>query len=171
MALNNKQQMFLNEYLKTFNATKAAKLAGYSEKTAYSQGHDLLKHPEISEAIRARLNESAMEANEVLYHLAEIGRGDFDDITDANGNLDMEKARELGKTRLIKKVKQRTVTTADKDGAGSDITETEVEIHDRVRALELIGKYHKLFTDKTEITGADGSPIPILVTGMDVDEL
>lgn len=171
MALNSKQQLFLNEYLKTFNATKAAKAAGYSQDTAYSQGHRLLKNDEIAEAIRARLDEAAMTANEVLYHLSEIGRGDFDDVTDNNGNLDMDKARELGKTRLIKKVRQRTVTTADKDGAGSDITETEVEIHDRVRALELIGKYHKLFTDKTELSGVDGGAIPILITGMDVDEL
>lgn len=30
---------------------------------------------------------------------------------------------------------------------------------DKLKALELVGKHHKLFTDKTEITGKDGGPI------------
>lgn len=51
--LNPKQQRFVDEYLKDRNATQAAIRAGYSKKTAGSQGHDLLKKPEISEAIRA----------------------------------------------------------------------------------------------------------------------
>jgi len=45
--------MFCLEYIKDFNATGAAKRAGYSDKTSYSQGHDLLKKPEIQEAITA----------------------------------------------------------------------------------------------------------------------
>ena len=51
MPLNPKQQRFVAEYLKDSNATQAALRAGYSPKTAYSQGHDLLKKPEISEAV------------------------------------------------------------------------------------------------------------------------
>ena len=31
---------------------------------------------------------------------------------------------------------------------------------DRVRALELMGKYLALFTDKHEVTGKDGGPLP-----------
>jgi phage terminase small subunit len=30
---------------------------------------------------------------------------------------------------------------------------------DKLRALELVGKYHKLFTDKLEHSGKDGGPI------------
>lgn len=52
MALNPKQQAFAREYLVDRNATQAAIRAGYSRKSAHSQGHDLLKHPEIQEAIQ-----------------------------------------------------------------------------------------------------------------------
>lgn len=41
------------------NATQAAKDAGFSEKTAYSQGHDLLKLPEIKHLIAKRQQELA----------------------------------------------------------------------------------------------------------------
>lgn len=36
------------------NATEAAKLAGYSPKTAYSMGSRLMQDPEVIEAIQAR---------------------------------------------------------------------------------------------------------------------
>lgn len=34
---------------------------------------------------------------------------------------------------------------------------------DKIKSLELIGKYHKLFTDKTEVSGKDGGPIETVV--------
>ena len=53
--LTAKQKAFVEAY--TGNATEAAKLAGYSEVTAYSSGQRLLKQPQIAEAIRAREQE------------------------------------------------------------------------------------------------------------------
>lgn len=146
MTLNSKQELFVEEYLKCFNATKAAKAAGYSEKTAYSIGQRLLKEAEIASRVRARLAEAAMDANEVLYHLAQIARGDMDDLLDVNGNLDLIKARQFGKTNLIKKVKNRVMSTEQ-----TDISETETEGYDRLKALELIGKHLAMWTDKVRL--------------------
>jgi phage terminase small subunit len=52
MALNERQQRFVNEYLIDLNATRACIRAGYSEKTAHSQGPRLLENVGIKEAIR-----------------------------------------------------------------------------------------------------------------------
>ena len=49
--MTDKQELFIQEYLIDFNATRAAKKAGYSEKTAYSQGQRLLKHVEVKNKI------------------------------------------------------------------------------------------------------------------------
>ena len=49
--LTPKQQRFVEEYLIDLNATQSAIRAGYSEKTAYSVGHENLKKPEIQKAI------------------------------------------------------------------------------------------------------------------------
>lgn len=54
---NDKHERFCQEYLVDFNATQAAKRAGYSPRTAGSQAHDLLKKPEI----QARLAELKVE--------------------------------------------------------------------------------------------------------------
>lgn len=54
--LTPKQQRydrFVSEMLVDGNVTRSAKAAGYSEKTAYSQGHRLLKNVEIAAAIKA----------------------------------------------------------------------------------------------------------------------
>ncbi|NCC69717.1 MAG: terminase small subunit, partial [Clostridia bacterium] len=50
-ALTPKQQAFVQEYLCDLNATQAAIRAGYSERTAGSQGERMLKNVEIQIAL------------------------------------------------------------------------------------------------------------------------
>lgn len=50
--LNEKQKAFCEYYASSFNATESAKKAGYSEKTAYSQGQRLLKNVEVSNYLK-----------------------------------------------------------------------------------------------------------------------
>lgn len=154
MALNKKQQAFVEYYLVHWNATEAAKKAGYSAKSAYSIGSENLKKPEIAAHIRARLDELKMGADEVLLRLAEMGRAnmrDFVDISaDGRGFINLTKAAKKGKLHLIKEiehVQERTV-----------VNETEyiresmkIKLHDQMAALQLIGKHHALFTDKIRV--------------------
>ena len=55
--MTDKQQRFVAEYLVDMNAKQAAISAGYSQKTAYSIGNELLRKPEISQAIDAAMTE------------------------------------------------------------------------------------------------------------------
>lgn len=66
--------------------------------------------------------------------------------------IDLVKAEKAGKLHLLKKVKQ-----TDRG--------LEVELHDAMDALELIGKHHKLFTDRVSLENPDGTP---LVLGIEV---
>lgn len=50
--LTSKQQRFCQEYLVDLNATKAAERAGYSMKTARSQGQRLLTNVDIQKTIQ-----------------------------------------------------------------------------------------------------------------------
>lgn len=47
--LNDRQRLFVQEYLRDLNGTKAAARAGYSEKDAASTACKLLRRPEIAE--------------------------------------------------------------------------------------------------------------------------
>lgn len=78
-SLTAKQQLFVDDYLIHFNATRAAKTAGYSEKTAYSQGQRLLKNVEISTLIESRLKESRMNSDQVMKLMADIAQSSMND--------------------------------------------------------------------------------------------
>ncbi len=49
--LTDKQRIFCHEYVIDWNATRAAKVAGYSEKTAGEMGYENLKKPQIKQYI------------------------------------------------------------------------------------------------------------------------
>lgn len=74
--LNEKQATFVVEYVKDLNATNAAIRAGYSPKTAYSQGHRLLKHADVAEAIfkakEQRSIQTEIDSNWVLRNAVDL---------------------------------------------------------------------------------------------------
>lgn len=165
MALSIKHQRFVEEYLQNSNATEAYQTVypGVNRTTAASNGWRLLRTARIAEAIQARLDQSAMPADEVLARITDHARADIDDFLDANGAFDLNKARRAKRTGLIKKLKTKT-TTRTVGEMEIESTEVEFELHDAQAALVHLGKYYKLFTDKQEITGADGKDlIPIAV--------
>lgn len=53
--MNSKQQLFISEYLTDFNATQAAIRAGYSVRSAGSIASELLKKPDIQQALQATI--------------------------------------------------------------------------------------------------------------------
>lgn len=80
MAISTKQQVFIREYLRDFNATQAAKRAGYTPKTAYAQGSRLLKVAEIKAEITRMIAERTVGYDEMLLGLSEQGRASLGDF-------------------------------------------------------------------------------------------
>lgn len=131
--MNAKQRRFAEEYLKDLNATQAAIRAGYSERTAYSQGQRLLKHVEIKNAIK-EVRESIQDGNIAT-------------IKDIEEFLSMSMNGEIDEEIII------TV------GLGEGLSEAkrlrkEISAKDRLKAAELLGKRYGLYTDKVDMTQA-----------------
>ena len=166
MALNSKQQLFVNEYLKCYNATQAALVAGYAEGSAYAHGHKLLKIAEIKEAISQRLSETAMSADEVIRRLGEHARGSIAPFlvqreNDNNISIDLTTPHAKANLHLIKKISQKhTIRSGRDDEEIEDIT-LSIEMYDAQSALNTLAKHHGLLTEKTEITGKDGEAIQV----------
>ena len=74
--LVKKRERFVEEYLIDLNATQAAIRAGYSPKTAYSIGHELMKIPEVRariyKAMAERSKRTGINADRVLRELGKI---------------------------------------------------------------------------------------------------
>lgn len=159
--LTDKQRMFVEEYLVDFNATQAAIRAGYSEKTASVIGYENLRKPQIQQAIQDKV----MSREETLLRLTDLARGDLADVFDITSMgfvVDLAKAQQGNKTKLIKRVRQ-TVTTVHGKDEDREIVHLEVEIHDPLTALDKIARYHKLLTERVESSGLDGKPAEVVV--------
>lgn len=74
--MNEKQRAFAVEYVKDRNATQAAIRAGYSEKTAYSKGNQLLKIIEVKALIKelddAAAARAAVTVDKIVNRLNKI---------------------------------------------------------------------------------------------------
>ena len=127
--LTAKQQRFCDEYLTDLNATQAAIRAGYSEKNARNIASENLAKPNIKEYIEERMRQKEKELiadqDEVLRYLTSVMRGQtHSEVVVVEGIGDgCSEAR-----RLDKKPDEK----------------------ERLRAAELLGKAHCIFTDKVE---------------------
>lgn len=162
--LSPKKKKFVLEYHKDFNATKAAERAKYSPKTARSQGQRLLTNADIQKAlseVSEQLTKSDIASiNEILQFLTRVMRGNIKDVVGwkEDGLVFTASSEDMDEDtcRLIKKVK-----VTEKTSQKGDWTEckTDVELHDPVKASELLGKYHGIFKDKLEHSGPNGGPV------------
>lgn len=124
--LNDRQGLFVSEYLKDMNATQAAIRAGYSQKTAYSQGQRLLKNVEIKRAIDDLLlqvrKSNVADTVEIEEYLTAVMRGEMKETEMINvGNFEQE------------------------------LVEVPAKQTTRIKAAELLGKRYSMWTDKQEI--------------------
>lgn len=147
------------------NAFEAAKAAGYSgnDATLKQQAYQLMKHPLVAAALEAKLAEQnarlQINADDVLRELLLIAKSDLRQAYNSDGSL-----RKLGE---MPEEIARVLSGVEVDelfaGRGDEripIGETrKVKLWDKVKALELLGKHLKLFTEKHEHTGADGGPL------------
>ena len=154
MGFTKKQRVFIDEYITCWNASEAARRAGYSKKTAYSIGQENLNKPEIKAEIDDRLASIHMSSEEVLKEFADIARCDMGDFVDDNMIVDMKKARAAGLTKMIRKIKQKTITHQAKSESDEDreVHDMEIELYPRDKALEILGKYHGLFKEQVDVT-------------------
>lgn len=157
--LTAKERMFVEYFLgeSFFNATDAARRAGYKHPNV--QGPRMLVKVSIRNAIKERIEEAAMTANEVLARLTAQGRGNIADVLTEAGEFDLAEAKRRGTIGLVKKFKTRK--TVRMNGTNPPVEEVfhELELYDAQAALVHLGKYHKLFADKVEVTGKDGAPL------------
>lgn len=119
MKLTPKQKKFCELYLKTGNATEAAKKAGYSEKTAAYIGAENLRKPQISAYLSKRIasqdSKLVADADEVLRFYSAVMRGEVKDQFGLDASLtDRLKAGESLMKRLEK--------LADKASDGEKVT-------------------------------------------------
>ena len=108
-ALTSKETAFIDEYIKTGNATKSVEAAGYSSKTykGYTvQAQRILNKDYIIDEINYRLeqakNESIADATEIMQYFTDVMRGKIQDQFGLEAPLSerTKAAQELAKRQI-----------------------------------------------------------------------
>lgn len=146
--LTEKQKRFVAEYLIDLNATQAAIRAGYSPKTAYSQGSENLRKPEIINAIQKGQDKLAdkheITKDRIAAELAKIAFSDLRNAAQWNADgvtlldsqdLDDDTAAAISEV------------TTGKDGP-------RIKLYNKQGALMDLAKLYGFVTDRQEISGA-----------------
>ncbi len=168
--LSPKRRAFVDAYFACkFNGTRAAIDAGYSKKTADRQAERLLRNVEIKSAVEERRQqieeENKLKISEVVDELKNIA---FADITDAvewqNNKITLKNSKAL--LPAVSACIASITETPTKHGK-----RLSVRFHDKVKALELLGRYLNMFTDKMLLeSSAPGLIINLSKTGKDTNE-
>lgn len=163
---DQKKRVFIAEFIKNGrNGTKAAIKAGFSKKTARQAAARLLSDANVRKAIEeatARVVEKAeLRAQDILDELRRIGFANLSGAYASDGTL-------LHPSEMPDDVQvalQAVETEEIFEGRGQlriKIGESKkVKLADKIRALELLGKNFKLWTDVTEHQGG-AQPVVIL---------
>lgn len=138
--MTERQKRFVDFYIKTGNASEAARLAGYSDKTAYSIGEENLRKPEISQEIEKRLKElessRTADLKETLEYMTAVMRGETEDSV--------------------------VVTVGTGKGfSKSEIVKVPISTRDRLKAAEYLAKIHGAFKTEIQVSGT----VPIVISG------
>lgn len=173
---HTKQIAFVQEYCKDYNGTQAAIRAGYSPRTANEQASGLLAKPNIKAAIREHLDKNLITAERVLAEYAKMAFADIGTYVRVKSNNEVVavpfEALDAGATGAIKKVRGRTVITGSDDDA-EVANVVEIELHDKLKALEPLARLHGLFDNSTTVKFDASSPLSLNVnlTDMTDDDL
>ena len=143
MAFTEKQRRFCEEYLKNPNATEAAKSAGYSEKTAYSQGQRLLKNVEVAKALQISRKKAEKRTEVTIDWVV---------------------------TRLKENVERSMQAEPVYDAEGEPTGEYRYNGNVANKALELLGKYLGMFLDNRPPGDDEPSEPPTIIIEGDDDD-
>ena len=153
--LTPKQKCFVDEYVKDFNGKAAMIRAGYSTKCGSFPSSQLLARPQVRAAVDARIAERRaaheLEAERVIVELGRIAFADARELMEWGPD-----GMVLRDSADVPDDVAACVAEVSVQKAG-----TRVKLHDKVKALELLGKHFGLFADrlKAEVSGPGGGPL------------
>jgi phage terminase small subunit len=158
--LTARQARFVAEYCVSLNATSAAIKAGYSEKGADSWGAQLLSNPKVRAEIAKKtgkvFTKLEISAERVLEEIAKLAFFDPRKLFESDGSpkqlheLDDETAMAVAGFEFVELFEG----TGDEKHAYGLLK--KYKLTDKRASLELLGKYLKLFVDRTEVSGEIG---------------
>lgn len=165
--VSSKQKIFIKEYLIDKNATRAAKAAGYSEKTARSQGQRLLTKVDIKALLDRGIDQQCMKlelkADHILRELLRIATADVGLAFDDMGQMKPLSEIPEDVRRAISSLEVHEIFDGQGEGKMAIGLARKVKFWDKPRALEMLGRHLKLFVDELKVT-SEAIPVSVSIS-------
>lgn len=148
-ALTDIERSFIDAYLKTLDLYQTMRAIGKaplgaSRGNIVSEGRKIMVRPEVLKEITERFQAGLLDRDGVLYRLSLQARNTYADYLevqpDGSPKLNLTQMVEDGMGHLVKALKPGRYGLT-------------IEFVDGQKALELLGKHYKLFTEKVEHSG------------------
>lgn len=151
--LTDKQIAFATAYATYFDVTRAAIDAGYSPKSARSQGSQLLNNPNVKKLVEKKLDKyghsHAVLKKRVLNQLVNAAFFDPIEIMKHLGNYEISSDEFENLPREVRQVISEVIKSTDKKG---DEVYYKVKFVNKEKALEMLARHLGMFNDKVEHT-------------------
>lgn len=159
-SIRKKYEKFAREYVIDCNGTRAAIAVGYSPKAAASEGSRLLTNAKVSVIVGRLLAQQAeradVTAERIINGLRQCAFFDPRKFFNADGSLKQVNELDDDTASAIAGIEVEKLYEHFGSGKAKQIgTVTKIKFTDRQRALELLGKHFKLYTDRQEISASD----------------
>lgn len=142
--LTPKRERFCQEYSIDFNASAAARRAGFKEHAAGQMGYDLLKLPEIQARIMVLRAEDAKKFNitkeSLMQILRDIAGANLEDILDAEGNVLPLNEWPENMKRVTSGMEVDEMYTGQGDNRQAIGVRRKIKLSERTKAIELLNK-------------------------------
>lgn len=148
--LDDRQEKFCREYLSDFNATRAARAAGYSDKSARVQASGLLTRLDIQDRIQELAKQIYEEVGDPIQRIIlDLQMQAFGDLADfmewSEDRIKWKDSKDLGhKTKMVQEVTE----TINSSGGSR-----KFKLYDRQKAQELLLRYYGVFKDANPVDG------------------
>jgi phage terminase small subunit len=177
--LNYKQQLFVEYYIQSLNATESYQKAYDCDyDTARVNGSRLLTNADIrsqvNKAIRKKMADEEDEFRSIWEkEVKDLTVARISDYLNEDGDIDIEKTKEIRPGAIAElQIRVEYLKGREKDGSDDKVIHHKtLKLHPKTKALELAGKYLALITDRVDHT-TNGKDLPSeLLVKVDADSL
>lgn len=168
--LDQRQKLFVVEYARHGNATKAAIAAGYERQSATNQGWRLKINEDVLAALVDANENAGITERELAHNLRGVAFDlDLADYQPLFEGMTLPDLRKQGvDTRNIKKIKvTRRLQGKGKDSY--DVEDVTLELHDRLAGMDRLAKLLGLIIEKRETKSTHD--LNVTIKDSDLDQL
>lgn len=163
--LTPKQEKFAQLYVELGNASEAYRRAysakGMKAETVNRKAFDLMQDGKITARVAALGQKAArpheISAERVMGELAKIAFADLEQFVtvgeDGHVALNFKGAAQKGSLSAMSEFTQEIFWEKDGTDGVDQIRRTKFKLHDKIRALELIGKRMAMWLDRQQVEG------------------